>query len=87
MPAGKSLVKGLIIVIIGALLGTMVGELLGAYLPEGGVKNFFLKSITFGLDPATLNLHILALTFGLILKINVLTIIGIIGAAFILRKL
>ncbi|MEE8639661.1 MAG: DUF4321 domain-containing protein [bacterium] len=87
MPAGKSLVKGLIIVIIGALLGTMVGELLGAYLPEGGAKNFFLKSITFGLDPATLNLHILALTFGLILKINVLTIIGIIGAAFILRKL
>ena len=87
MPAGKSLLKGLIIVIIGALLGTMVGELLGAYLPEGGAKNFFLKSITFGLDPATLNLHILALTFGLILKVNVLTIIGIISAAFFLRKL
>jgi purine-cytosine permease-like protein len=87
MAAGKSLLKGLIIVIIGALLGTMVGELLGAFLPESGVKNFFLKSITFGLDPATLNLHILTLTFGLILKINVLTVIGIIGAALLLHKL
>lgn len=87
MPAGKSLIKSLIIVIIGALLGTMVGELLGAYLPEGGVKNFFLKSITFGLEPATVNLHILTFTFGLILKINVLTVLGIIAAGFILSKL
>jgi uncharacterized membrane protein len=87
MAAGKGLLKGLIIVIIGALVGTMVGELLGAYLPEGGVKNFFLKSITFGLEPATLNLYILTLTFGLILKINVVTVLGIIGAGFILRKL
>ncbi|MGD8717674.1 MAG: DUF4321 domain-containing protein [Candidatus Zixiibacteriota bacterium] len=87
MPAGKSILKGFIIVVIGALLGTMVGELLGAYLPDGAVKNFFIKSITFGLDPATLNLHILALTFGLVLKINVVTIIGIIGAGLILFRL
>jgi hypothetical protein len=87
MPAGKSILKGFIIVVIGALLGTMVGELLGAYLPDGAVKSFFIKSITFGLDPATLNLHILALTFGLVLKINVVTIIGIIGAGLILFRL
>ncbi len=87
MPGAKGLVKGLIVVIIGALLGTMVGELLGAYLPEGGVKNFFLKSIAFGLEPSVLNLHILTLTFGLILKINVVTVIGVIAAGFILRKL
>ena len=87
MPAGKNLLKGLIIVVIGALLGTMVGELLGAYLPDGAVKNFFLKSIRFGLDPASLDLHILMLTFGLILKINVLTVIGIIAAGVILYRL
>jgi hypothetical protein len=87
MPGAKGLVKGLIVVIIGALLGTMVGELLGTYLPEGGVKNFFLKSIFFGLEPSVLNLHILTLTFGLILKINVLTVIGVIAAGFFLRKL
>jgi hypothetical protein len=87
MAAGKSLVKGLIIVVIGALLGTMLGELLGAYLPDGAVKNFFLKSITFGLDPSTLDLHILTLTLGLILKINVLTVIGVIAAGIILYRL
>ena len=87
MPAGKSLLKGLIIIVIGALLGTMVGELLGAYLPDGAVKNFFLKSIRLGLDPASLDLQILVLTFGLILKINVLTVIGIIAAGVILYRL
>jgi len=87
MPAGKSILKGFIIVVIGALLGTMVGELLGAYLPDGAVKNFFLKSIQFGLEPASLDLHILTLTFGLILKINVLTVIGIIAAGVILYRL
>jgi hypothetical protein len=87
MPAGKSILKGFLIVVIGALLGTMVGELLGAYLPQGAVKNFFLKSITFGLEPASLNLHILVLTFGLLLKINVVTVIGIIGAGLLLFRL
>ncbi len=87
MAAGKSIAKGLIIVIVGALLGTMVGELLGNYLPEGPVKNFLLKNITFGLDPTTLNLHILTFTIGLILKINVLTVVGVIGAGLLLYKL
>jgi hypothetical protein len=87
MPAGKTLLKGFIIIVIGALLGTMVGELLGAYLPDGAVKNFFLKSIRFGLEPAALDLQILTLTFGLILKINVLTVIGIIAAGVILYRL
>lgn len=84
---GRGILKGVIIVVVGALIGTMVGELLGAYLPDGGVKNFFLKSLEFGLQPATLNLHILVFTIGLMLKLNVMTIIGVIGAALILRKL
>jgi len=84
---GRGILKGVIIVVVGALIGTMVGELLGAYLPDGGVKSFFLKSLEFGLQPATLNLYILVFTIGLMLKLNVMTVIGIIGAALILRKL
>ena len=85
--AGRSIIKGLIIIVVGALLGTMVGELLGGILPVGGFKEFLLKAITFGLDPTTLNLHILTFTIGLIIKINVMTVIGVIGAALLLRKL
>jgi len=84
---GKSLLKGVIIVIVGALLGTMLGELLAAYLPGGPVKDFLLKNITFGLDPTTVNLHILTFTIGLVLKINVLTVVGVIGAGLLLYKL
>ncbi len=84
---GRGILKGFIIVVVGALLGTMVGELVGGFLPAGGFKDFLLKAITFGLDPAVLNLHILTLTFGLVIKINVMTVVGVIGAALLLRKL
>jgi hypothetical protein len=87
MPAGKTIVKGLIIVIIGALIGTVVGELLAAYLPAGAVKNFFLKSITFGLQPATLELQIITFTIGFIIKVNVLTVVGVIGAGILLHRM
>jgi len=87
MAAAKGLFKGLVILVVGALLGTMVGELLAAYLPPGAVKDFLLKNITFGLEPTTLNLHILTFTIGLMLKINVLTVVGVIGAGIILYKL
>lgn len=87
MATGKGLLKGLIILVVGALLGTMVGELLAAYLPAGPVKDFLLKNVTFGLEPTTLNLHILTFTLGLILKINILTVVGVIGAGIILYKL
>lgn len=78
---------------IGAMAGTLIGELLGWILPEGVVKDFFLTSVTFDLaglvgdesGVIVLNLIMFTLKFGLTLKINFTSIIGIAGAYYFLR--
>ncbi len=78
---------------VGAMAGTLTGELLGWILPEGVVKDFFLTSVTFDLaglvdnksGVIVLDLIMFTLKFGLTLKINFTSIIGIAGAYYFLR--
>ena len=73
--------------------GTLVGELLGWILPAGVVKDFFLTSVTFDLGGLVgqesgviiLDLIMFTLKFGLSLKINFTSIIGLAGAYYFLR--
>ncbi|MDP6500265.1 MAG: DUF4321 domain-containing protein [Candidatus Marinimicrobia bacterium] len=78
---------------VGAMAGTLTGELLGWILPEGVVKDFFLTSVTFDLaglvgnesGVIVLDLIMFTFKFGLTLKINFTSIIGIAGAYYFLR--
>lgn len=73
--------------------GTLVGELLGWILPAGVVKDFFLTSVSFDLGGLVgqdsgvivLDLIMFTLKFGLSLKINFTSIIGLAGAYYFLR--
>ncbi len=73
------------IIILGAIVGSAIGHILGLVLPEGAVKQVFLKSISVGIPEFHLSLAIIGITFGLTLNINLITIIGIILMAYILR--
>jgi hypothetical protein len=78
----------LLAVFIGALLGSALGELLGAFLPQGVVKEFFLRAVQLGVDPERplhLNLAFLILTLGGVLKVNILSILGMALAAYIMK--
>lgn len=75
----------LIIIFIGALIGTALGEILGLLLPQGVVREFFLRSANPIFGPATLNLGLFTITFGFSFKFNIIGIIGVIVAAYILR--
>jgi len=75
----------LIILFFGALIGTALGEVLGLILPEGVVKQFFLRSAEGGVGPLTLNAVLFRITFGFHFKLNVIGIVGIALAAYILR--
>ena len=75
----------LLILFLGALIGSALGELLAYLIPAGVVKEFFLKSAVARFGPATLNLVILTFTLGFSFKLNVIGIIGIIIAAYILK--
>ena len=78
---------------VGAMAGTLVGELLGWILPAGVVKDFFLTSVSFDLaglvgnesGVIVLDLIMFTLKFGLFLKINFTSIIGLAGAYYFLR--
>ncbi len=75
----------LMIIFLGALIGSALGEVVGALIPAGVVKQFFLKSAAASMGPATFDIIILTVTFGLSFKINVMGIIGILIAAYALR--
>ncbi len=75
----------MVILIIGAILGSGLGEIVGLIVPEGVVKQFFLRSVTIGFDPLTLNLGIMDFTFGFHFVLNVIGVVGIAFAAYLLR--
>ncbi len=75
----------LIAVVLGALIGSTIGEALGVILPEGVVKDFLLKSASIGFSPVLINLVIISFTFGFTFNLNIIGVIGIILAAYVLR--
>lgn len=75
------------VLVVGALLGSFIGSFLGMVVPTGSVHELFSQHITAGLEPLRLNLQVLELTFGCIVKLNVTSILGILVAAFLFRTL
>ncbi|MFZ5942745.1 MAG: DUF4321 domain-containing protein [Bacillota bacterium] len=71
-----------ILLVIGGLIGTLLGQTLGGYLPI--LKTGFQP---IGLAPTSINLVVLTITFGLIININVASIIGFLLALFIYFRL
>ena len=79
--------KNIWILIVFILSGLVIGGLLG----ELAAKVDFLWWLSYGQDfglssPVVLDLNIIKLTFGLQLKINIASIIGMAIAIFIYRK-
>ena len=73
-------------ILLGAVMGTLLGHLVAIILPDGSVvKDFFLKSGDVGFSPTTINAGIFSFTIGLELHVNVIGIIGVIAAIYLLR--
>ncbi|MFZ5519345.1 MAG: DUF4321 domain-containing protein [Candidatus Zhuqueibacterota bacterium] len=81
----KSLALLILTLLLGAILGSAMGELIALLLPTGVVKQFFLRSATIGFNPFTLNLGLLEFTLGFKFILNVIGIIGIAIAIYLLR--
>jgi hypothetical protein len=88
VPAQRGVGLVLLVVLAGLAIGSLLGELLGGVLPEGWAQELVTRGPTIGLkDPATLDLRFLSVTFGLLLKVNVVGVLGIVIAAVALRRL
>jgi hypothetical protein len=78
----------LLMIVAGLVVGSLLGELIGGLMPSGPMHDLFTKGPSIGLTtPATLDLRFLALTFGLVFKVNVVGVLGIVIAALVLRRL
>lgn len=75
------------VVVIGALIGSFLGRFIGIYYPAGNVHDLFATDLTAGLHPATLDLRVIEVTFGCLLKFNITSVIGMVISAFLFRSI
>lgn len=80
--AAKSPWLLLILLVVGGLIGSLLGTAFGNVLP---VLNQSFQPI--GLAPTTINLMVLTVTFGVMLKLNVASIVGFLVALFVYFRL
>ncbi len=64
--------------ILGAVVGGLVGDIIGTFLPPGAAKTLFSKSIQIGLDTTRIDFYAISFTFGLMVKINFLSVLTVI---------
>lgn len=81
----KSLGFVILILVLGALIGSVLGEVIGLILPDGVVKDFFTKAIHGEVGPATVNLILFTFTVGFTFKLNIVGVVGIFIAAYLMR--
>lgn len=80
--------KNIWVLLVFLLAGLVVGGLLGKSASEVSWLWWLSYGQSFGLEnPIVLDLNVLKLTFGIVFNINVASIIGMILAIFIYRKI
>ncbi len=79
----------IVALILASVLGGFLGELIGEYLPDGAVKTLFKESLEIGIgdrgvlvneiqDPVYINLYSISLAFGLLIKLNFVSVLAVI---------
>jgi hypothetical protein len=64
-----------------------VAEILRAVAPTGPISSLFLQNLNIGItDPITIDLFLLTVTFGTAVKINLLSIIGVLMGVYVYRQ-
>ena len=73
-----------LMILVGAVIGSLLWSLVTPYLPE-----VFAKSITVGTTgaPLSVDLGVVSLTLGLTLHVNIGSMLGMIAALIIYRKM
>ncbi len=81
-----------LVLLMGAMVGSLLGSGLAYVLPEGVVKDFFLKSLDFSLggllgmdDAVSIDLMVVQLIFGLKISLNFAAIFGLAATYYLLR--
>ena len=87
MAASRGFGLLLMILLAGLVIGSLLGELVASLLPSGIIHDVLTRGPQIGLTPpATLDLRFAAVTFGMMLKVNVVGVLGVVIAAVAMRR-
>jgi hypothetical protein len=85
MARGRGIGFLLTVIVLGVLIGGVIGEIIGLLMPEGVVKEFFVRSVEALVGPVTLDLHAFSVTLGFGLKLNIVSVLGVALVAYLFR--
>ena len=78
----------LLFIFIGGLLGSILGEILQVVSPQGTVQTIFGEALSLGLDPpVSVNLVLIKFTLGFLVKINLLSVLGMLLGAYLYKHI
>ena len=76
----------IVFVLIGGLLGGILGEILHVMAPQGTIQSIFSTNFMPGINPPlTVDLVLVKLVLGFSLKINILSILGMIVGIYLYK--
>ena len=84
----KNILTGVVIVVVGALLGSFIGGVIGHAFPDNVLDFSKIErgQKQYRLEPTQLDLRVVEVTFGCLLKFNVPSVIGIFLSAYLFRS-
>lgn len=74
-----------LIIVLGAMLGSAFGQIIGKVLPKGPVKSFFLTSVPVGFRTVHMDLAVFTFDIGFMLRLNIISLVGVVLLAYLLR--
>ncbi|WP_419948201.1 hypothetical protein [Candidatus Palauibacter sp.] len=81
------MLRTVLIIAGGFVMGGLLTELV-ATLPASAARQFFITTVAISLEPLALDVKVLALSVGpLILRVNFLTVVGVVLVAWFARSL
>lgn len=84
----RSARRTVVVIAGGFILGALITELMALTLPPSAARQFFITTVAASLGPLTVDLHVVAMTLGpLILRANLLSVVGILLVAWFARSL
>lgn len=82
----KNILFFVLVIIVGALLGSFLGKFVEQVFPHSSMmRDLFSTEINAGLSPTTLDLRVIELTFGCLVKLNITAVLGMIVAGYLFR--
>lgn len=79
-------IKFLVIILVGLLLGTALGSILSKIIPSGWLKQIFLSTVNVGFNTVKIDLSFMVINLGLIIRLNVMSFVGVIAAYWFNKK-